>query len=320
MFRNNFCRGSVITVVLLSCLASAGAETAVSDINAKIAQLDIENAGLDDVVRIFGEPVNYIWGSETFKKDNLPVMYIAGYPNGFSVVIRNGMVVELRHTGPDGYLFRGKLKIGSSLDEVFDVVGRPAKIVEKGPNKFKDGVLYKDIDGTKGNCYYGRKDQGFRCFFTDYKVGAIFTVCRICGGRGGVCKAGKRGPAGNTGVAAKPADAGKPLEPAGRSPVGKWESIDFVKDINNFKPGQKSWQGELFLKGVEFMPDGTTSLPDTWKEGFIYAGDGKIKAKFEIREINGTAYLFFPRLSSETAARGQEPLYYVLKKSSVSKP
>jgi len=296
----------------------AGAE---SDINAKIRQLNIETAGLDDVVRIFGEPISYTWGNETFRKDSLPMVYIARYPNGFSVVVERGKIVELRHEGQDGYLFRGKLQIGSSLDEVLDVVGRPAGVIEKGPNEFKDGILYKDIDGTKGHCYYARKDQGFRCFFIDYKVSAIYTVCRICGGRaGGVCKAGKLSPAGNTGAAAQPADVGKPLEPAGRSPVGKWESIDFVRNINDFKPGQKSWKGELFLKGVEFVPDGTTSCGDTWKENLICAKDGKAKTKFEIREINGTAYLFFPRLSSETAARRQEPSYYVLKKSSAGKP
>jgi len=47
-------------------------------------------------------------------------------------------------------------------------------IVQGENNKFEDGVLYKDIDGRKGHCYYARHDQDVRLWFLDYKIIAIY--------------------------------------------------------------------------------------------------------------------------------------------------
>ena len=44
------------------------------------------------------------------------------------------------------------------------------------PNEYKDGILYKDINGEKGYCYYGREDKNVRLFFWDYKVTAIYVT------------------------------------------------------------------------------------------------------------------------------------------------
>jgi len=99
-----------------------------------------------------------------------------------------------------------------------------------------------------------------------------------------------------------------------QNPVGKWQSVDFVENISDFKPGQKNWQGELSLKGVEFMPNGKTSGCWSWDKDLIYARDGRTKAKFEIRETAGSKYLFFPWLSGDVTKGGAKPFYYVLKK------
>lgn len=148
-----------------------------SDINAKVAQLDIDTATLDDVIRIFGEPTKYIWNRETFTKDNLPRIYIAQYPNEFSVVMDSGRVDELRFESPAaGYLFRKKIRVGSSLYEALKVMGQPKKTVVGQPNRFKDGVLYKDIDGNKGRCYYKPADQNVRVFLMNYMVTALYVT------------------------------------------------------------------------------------------------------------------------------------------------
>ena len=173
---------SMVAVLLGVCgLKSAG------DINAKVAQLDINTANLDDVIRIFGEPIKYLWAGKTFTKDNLPSTYIAAYPDDFHIVISRGKTIELRFEGPGaGYVYRDKLKVGSSLDEVLKVVGKPTETVQGKPNKFMDGVLYKDINGRKGYCYYGRKAHGVRCFLMNYKVTALYvTRSRPAGDRGG---------------------------------------------------------------------------------------------------------------------------------------
>jgi len=141
---------------------------------ARIRQLDIDTADLDRVKEIFGKPVKYIWGKETFTEDNLPRRYILVYPSKFHIYMRENQIVELRHRSDSNYVFRDKLRSGSTLDEVFEVIGHPKKIVEGEENKFENGVLYKDIDGRKGYCYYARYDHDVRLWFIDYKIGAIY--------------------------------------------------------------------------------------------------------------------------------------------------
>jgi len=177
----------VLAVIgLLACAVSADIKAATLDINAKVAKLDIDTATLDDVIRIFGEPVRYFWSGKTFTKDNLPSTYIVGYPNGFSVVMNGNSVSELRHEGHNGYVFKEKIRIGSSLEEVLEVAGQPTETIEGEGNEFKDGVLYKDIDGRKGHCYYSRAEQNVRFFFGDYKLAAIYlTRSDFNAGRGG---------------------------------------------------------------------------------------------------------------------------------------
>jgi hypothetical protein len=140
---------------------------------AKVNQVNINDATVDDIIRILGQPLSYRKGKETFTQDNLPERYGMVYPSYFWVFIHKGKVVEF-NLGEDcaslGHIFRDRIGIGSSLEEVLDVVGQPVKTVEGQPNKWENGVLYKDIDGHKGECYYQRPDQGVRMFFTDYKV------------------------------------------------------------------------------------------------------------------------------------------------------
>jgi hypothetical protein len=155
---------------------------AKSDINAKVAQLNIKTATLDDVIRIFGEPTEYRWKGETLQRSNLPDLYLVCYPNRFHIFIANNLIVELRHHEL-GYVFRGKFQVGASLNEVIKAIGRPSRIVVGKPNKYRQGVLYKDIDGKKGDCYYGRKKKGVRCFFKDYKVDELFVTCNDLSGR-----------------------------------------------------------------------------------------------------------------------------------------
>ena len=141
---------------------------------AKIRQLDIDTADLERVIEIFGKPIKYIWGKETFTDGNLPRQYILVYPSRFHIYMRKNQIVELRHGSGFNYVLRGKLRSGSTLDEVFEVIGHPKKIVVGEKNLFEDDVLYKDIDGRKGHCYYARSDQNVRLWFSDYKIIAIY--------------------------------------------------------------------------------------------------------------------------------------------------
>lgn len=98
--------------------------------------------------------------------------------------------------------------------------------------------------------------------------------------------------------------------------IGTWESVDFVRDVNDFQPGAKRWQGDLFLKELTFKENGRTSIPNVWTNGWIYTADVKIKAQYYIRSENDKMYLFFPWLSGDVTIRKMKPAYYVLQKVS----
>lgn len=95
--------------------------------------------------------------------------------------------------------------------------------------------------------------------------------------------------------------------------IGKWESVDFVSSPNQFQPGMQQWKGNLFLKEITFNPNGSSSKPWKWTNGWIQEINGDAKAKYFIKRIEGQKYLFFPWLSGDVTERGRKPKYYVLK-------
>ncbi len=101
--------------------------------------------------------------------------------------------------------------------------------------------------------------------------------------------------------------------------VGKWESVDFVADIADFDPTERSWTGELYLKGLTFLPNGRTPQSwFTWTKGkLIHHGD-QTASNYEIRQINGVSYLFLEWKSGDVTIAGMKPHYYVLKQKSSS--
>jgi len=117
----------------------------------------------------------YCWGDDAFQKGNLPRQYILSYPDRFDIFMRDGKIIELRYYNP-GYIVQESLQVGSSLEDVLKVLGPPVETIEGKKNEFKDGILYKDIDGMKGNCYYGRVDKGVRLFIKDNKVVALYVT------------------------------------------------------------------------------------------------------------------------------------------------
>jgi len=139
-------------------------------------QLSKDGTTLEDVIRVLGEPESYLWGDTTFKKENLPKTYVVVYPKGIHLLISGGNVKELRSEEPGGpgFSYRGIIHLGSTLDEVLQALGQPSKTLTSEPLDFLPDVLYKDIDGKTGYCYYARPDKNVRLFFKDYKVGALY--------------------------------------------------------------------------------------------------------------------------------------------------
>ena len=168
----------VIAIYLTRTIAeadnpAAAASTFTSD---KTDKLQWGRSMREDVIKAMGEPAKYIWGPKTFTPDTLPKeVYIMQYPGDDQVVIRQGLIDEIRvhRTGP--FQFKG-LKVGSPLADVLRIVGQPTATLDGVPNRFEDGVLYKNIDKRPGRGYYQRTEVGVRLFLVDDAVGALYLI------------------------------------------------------------------------------------------------------------------------------------------------
>jgi len=96
--------------------------------------------------------------------------------------------------------------------------------------------------------------------------------------------------------------------------TGTWETVDFVSEIDDFRPGVQSWQGRLPLKEVTFFEGGRTSWAWRWTKGLVIHDGDKTAAKYYIKEIDGLEYMFFKWKSGDYTVRHMKPKYYVLKK------
>jgi bla regulator protein BlaR1 len=98
--------------------------------------------------------------------------------------------------------------------------------------------------------------------------------------------------------------------------LGVWESVDFVKDIEDFTPGKQSFGGSLYLERLVFNPKGKTDVPwFGWTKGAVmHLGGDHTASRYTIKEINGARYMFFEWKSGDYIIRHQKPEYYVLKK------
>ena len=99
--------------------------------------------------------------------------------------------------------------------------------------------------------------------------------------------------------------------------VGKWEAIDFVSDPDQFKPGEKYWKGDLYLKTLTLQPNGKTPMSPviTWTKGHVLHKADKTNSAYKIKKINGKEYMFLEWKSGDYSFRGRQPKYYVLEKT-----
>ena len=97
--------------------------------------------------------------------------------------------------------------------------------------------------------------------------------------------------------------------------IGKWETVDFVRTPDDFKPGTKSWPEELAVKDLVFSAEGKTSQVWTWTKGVLIHSGDKTASEYVIKSVGKTPYLFFQWKSGDYIRHGKEPWYYVLRKA-----
>jgi bla regulator protein BlaR1 len=209
--------------------------------------------------------------------------------------------------------------VGDSLERALDVIGKPVKTVVGKENNFEDGVLYKDIEGRKGYCYYARTDRKIRLWFGNYKIMSIYTT-RSNYGDASSRKMEKADIPQTSTIDEKGRIIDKIDYPFINDPeaIGAWESVDFVQEIEYFKPGVKSFGGDLFLKELFVLEEGKTNWAWRWTKGLFLHPVDKTASKYLIKDIDGTTYMFFEWKSGDYVFRHTKPSFYVLKK--VNKP
>jgi hypothetical protein len=152
---------------------AAPAPTFAELLNREVPKLDLSQTTLADLVRAFGEPLAYRWGNKTYSRDALPPFCIAEFKDGFTALLQGTAVVELGFH-QSGFKFAAQLGVGSTLAEALAVLGEPSDTVQGQSRNFKSGVLYVNMAGEKGACYYERAEWGVRLFFKDFKVSALY--------------------------------------------------------------------------------------------------------------------------------------------------
>ncbi|MBN2588769.1 MAG: hypothetical protein JXA96_02815 [Sedimentisphaerales bacterium] len=100
--------------------------------------------------------------------------------------------------------------------------------------------------------------------------------------------------------------------------IGAWKSVDFVKTKTDFKPGEKSWKGELFLNHLIFVPNGSFDGGlFNWTKGFVINVREKTASAYDIKNIDDNVYMFVEWKGGDYTILHQKPSYYVLKKVSL---
>ena len=106
---------------------------------------------------------------------------------------------------------------------------------------------------------------------------------------------------------------------ADRIPVGYWEPVDYVQNVEDFKPDVKLFKGKFFFYELKSLENGRIyqgysiyySVP---KDGLISSPDGKIKYQYFLKKINGYTYLFLPYMNWDVLYNNSSPWYQVYKK------
>jgi hypothetical protein len=113
--------------------------------------------------------------------------------------------------------------------------------------------------------------------------------------------------------------------------IGRWRSVDFVKNPEEFVPGKRAKNGALFLKEMAFLKAGKMKMAMddserrqnadvprpwlSWTKGVVLnKGGDHTASKYIVRELSGTKYLFFEWKSGDTIYFHLPPEYYVLEK------
>lgn len=274
------------------------------------------------------QQVQEVFGSPTEKKE-FDRSYKLSYKNtcvDFIIGQESNTVSEIHFN--EG--FRGRLengiRIGCTLDMLLSKIGPPSKKANASPEEARsmrmgsDRVLYTQRMGREIVSYkFADAKQGMNYWFDKDKKLTQVVVYR---------------PQGTDSKQLTPAELpeGSHINKDGHivdridwpfvndpAAIGKWESVDFVRDMDQFTPGKKNWKGDLFFKGLTIIKNGKTNLGFmTWTKGLLMHKGDKTASIYIIKKFDGKSYMFMEWKSGDYVRLHQRPSYYVLRKQADS--
>jgi len=94
--------------------------------------------------------------------------------------------------------------------------------------------------------------------------------------------------------------------------VGTWTWADLVEKEEDFKPGQKAFQGRFMLPNLVVLPGGKTQGPWSWTRGLLIHPGDRTAAAYRIREMEGRTYLMWEFKNGDYIFRGAKPHWIVM--------
>lgn len=98
--------------------------------------------------------------------------------------------------------------------------------------------------------------------------------------------------------------------------IGKWKSVGFVQNIDDFDGGESKEM--LWLKSVAFYDSGEAireyfddTMKDIWTKGFMIDKVKSTLSAYSFKEIMGQEYMFLQWKMGNYCYGGAEPAYYV---------
>jgi beta-lactamase regulating signal transducer with metallopeptidase domain len=255
------------------------------------------NMSKEDVLESLGKPKAIFYGSEKYTLDNLPEKYYMPYKD-ISFLIVNDSVKEITALSPSYKLANG-VRVGDSEQKIKEAFGNDFRIKE---GNRKDFLSYRD------------KGLMFEINKKDRTVMEI-NVSPIPGSES--YKKAHIPPTSTINDQGRIVDKiDWPFVNDSRL-IGTWKSVDFVREMEQFRAGEKQWKGDLYLKELIFLPNGETFKPWwTWTKGLVFHSGSKTASKYNIKDIEDATYMFFEWKSGDYTIRHMKPFYYVLKKVS----
>ncbi len=150
------------------------------ELAARIDKLEVGSATRQDAITLFGEPFSYVLGNERLDAGSLPNHFAMIYPGNIQVIVSDDRVQRITIMTP-GYRFRDTIQVGTSMEEVFNVLGPPRKTIYGADysnirDVTEDNILFDKLGAVTGKGLYRNEAEGVALYFRQGRVMQIMLL------------------------------------------------------------------------------------------------------------------------------------------------